>query len=156
MFKPWKGLDTFPLPPLDPIERKHLDDLAEAWNTPFAHQIPVPAERKEVLETTLQSLRRVFSLSNYRPEISRYAAAILWINLIPEEFVQLLEERVPEALLLMAHYCVLLKRLEDMWWVEGKAEKLLETVRAALGDGWERWLQWPINEVIRTDIVNRK
>jgi hypothetical protein len=25
-----------------------------------------------------------------------------------------------------------------------------------LGDGWERWLQWPINEVIRTDIVNRK
>jgi hypothetical protein len=151
VFKPWKELDTFQLAPLDPVERKHLNDLAEAWKTRSACQIPVPLERKEVLEATLQTLQRAFSLSTYTPEISRLAVTISWMTLIPEEFVQLVEERVPEALLLVAHYCVLLKRLENMWWVKGKAENLLQTVRAALGDGWERWLQWPICEVLGTD-----
>lgn len=154
VFKPWIGLDASHPTPLDPVEKKHLDDLAESWNTHSTHQIPVPAERKEVLETTLQTLRRVFSLSTYKPEISELAATISWMALIPEAFVQLIEERVPGALLLIAHYCVLLKRLENMWWVKGKAENLLETVRATLGDGWERWLNWPINEVMGTDIAS--
>jgi hypothetical protein len=154
VFKPWKGHDTFDLPPPDPIETKHLDDLAEACNTRSAHQMPVPEKRKETLEMALRALRRVFSLSNYSPEISRHAATVSWMHLIQEEFVELIEAKVPEALLLVACYCVLLKRLQNMWWLEGKAESLLASVRAALGDGWERWLQWPIYEVFGTDIAS--
>jgi hypothetical protein len=148
---------TFQLTPLDPFERKH------GWMTwprlgrhvPYTRSL-FQQERKEVLEAALQTLRRAFSLSTYKPEISRLAATISWMTLIPEEFVQLVEERVPEALLLVAHYCVLLKRLENLWWVKGKAENLLQTVRAALGDGWERWLQWPIDEVLGIDLASGK
>jgi hypothetical protein len=99
--------------------------------------MPVPEKRKETLEMALRALRRVFSLSNYSPEISRHAATVSWMHLIREEFVELIEAKVPEALLLVACYCVLLKRLQNMWWLEGKAESLLASVRAALGDGWE-------------------
>jgi hypothetical protein len=156
VFSPWKGLDTFQLTPVDPVERKHLNDLAEAWKTHSAYQIPVSPECKEVLETTLQTLRRAFSLSTYKPEISRLAAMVSWMTLIPEEFLQLMEERVPEALLLVAHYSILLKRLENLWWVKGKAENLLQTIRAALGPEWERWLQWPIDEVLGSDLASGK
>ena len=150
LLRPWKGLSASDPTPLPLIEKTHLDALAEMWNTRSAYQPPVPIAQKEILETTLQALRRVFSISNTSAEISRPAATMAWMMLIPVEFVQMTEERVPEALLILAHYCVLLKRMEYLWWVKGRAHNLLQTIRNSLGDEWERWLQWPIDEVTRT------
>jgi hypothetical protein len=149
LLRPWKGLRASDPTPLTLFEKTHLDALAETWNTRSAHQSSVPFAQKEILETTLQTLRRVFSISNTSAEISRPAATIAWMTLIPVEFVQMTEEMVPEALLILAHYCVLLKRMEYLWWVKGKAYNLLQTIRNTLGDRWERWLQWPIDEVTR-------
>jgi len=60
----------------------------------------------------------------------------------------MLEQKIPEALLLVLYYCVALKRLEHLWWVRGKAENLLNTVNAELGMGWERWARWPMEQVL--------
>lgn len=34
-----------------------------------------------------------------------------------------MQQRSPAALVLLAHYCILLKRSGDRWWIEGKAEE---------------------------------
>jgi len=36
--------------------------------------------------------------------------------------------KCPQALVLVAVYCVLLKRIEEFWWIRGKAEKLVSGV----------------------------
>tara|TARA_R110002060_G_scaffold1755_12_gene3300 strand:- start:828 stop:1025 length:198 start_codon:yes stop_codon:yes gene_type:complete len=61
----------------------------------------------------------------------------------------MVESRVPQALVLIAVYCVVLKRAEDLWWIRGKAGSLLGAVRYELGGDrrWERWLEWPTAEV---------
>lgn len=60
----------------------------------------------------------------------------------------MMEQKLPEALLVVLYYCVALKRLDHLWWVKGKAENLLNTVLAELGPGWERWTRWPIDQVL--------
>lgn len=58
------------------------------------------------------------------------------------------EEKVPQALLLVAVYCVLLKRIEEFWWIRGKAEDLLGAVRECLdGTVWEGMMAWCVGEV---------
>jgi hypothetical protein len=47
----------------------------------------------------------------------------------------MLAEKDPEALLIVLHYCVVLKRLGGTWWVTGKAENLLKTILTELGGG---------------------
>lgn len=82
----------------------------------------------------------------------------------------MVEARVPEALVLLAVYCVALKRTgEDsdghgeLWWIEGKGESLLRAVGREMGklgrrggegdvgegrkrarESWERggWEEW--------------
>lgn len=62
----------------------------------------------------------------------------------------MVEERCPQALVPVAVYFILLKRLDDFWWIKGKAENLLAAVKHelhSLGGEWSRWLEWPVGEV---------
>ncbi|KAE9380669.1 hypothetical protein N431DRAFT_498493 [Stipitochalara longipes BDJ] len=150
LFKPFRELDPRGPTPMTLDEKTHLDSLAETWNKRSADQLLIPPEQKHILEETLQILRRIFSLSTANTEFSKHAATISWITMIPDEFVQLIEERVSEAILILAHYCVLLKRLEYMWRVKGKAESLLKAIIDEVGEGWDRWLKWPIDVIMGT------
>jgi len=73
-----------------------------------------------------------------------------WFSTISDEFLKLLEDKLPEALLIAAYYCVALKRAENMWWVSGKPENLLRTVMGELPAEWERWTKWPVDQVLST------
>lgn len=80
----------------------------------------------------------------------KHAGVLAWFSLIPEEFVRLVEASVPEAMLILASYAVVLKRLEYMWWCIGAAERLLAIALNALGpeERWEEYLRWPIEKVL--------
>jgi hypothetical protein len=144
LFSPWKDLDEDRYDPLLENEKRQLGDLAEAWkNSPS-----IPDEKKEILDTTLKSLRRIFSMLTYNLNISKLSVVMSWFSIISEEYLQILEQKMPEAMLLVFYYCVPLKKLEETWWMRGKAENLLNTVRTELGGGWERWTRWPIEQVL--------
>jgi hypothetical protein len=62
----------------------------------------------------------------------------------------MVEERCPQALVIVAVYCVLLKRTGQVWWIKGKAEDLLRVVKSELvRQEWDEWLAWPVEEVER-------
>lgn len=88
----------------------------------------------------------------FHPEVSKLSVVMAWFSWITEEYLKMLEDKIPEALLLVVYYCVALKRAAYMWWVEGKAENLLRTVVVELGEPpgkmWERWLRWPVEQVL--------
>ena len=89
------------------------------------------------------------------PEISKLSSVMAWFSMISEEYLGLLAEKMPEALLIVVFYCVALKKAENMWWVKGNPEILLRTVVAELGPGWERWTKWPIEQVLGNENVGR-
>lgn len=144
-------------------------DTSSAINDDFADVLS--GEDIDALDETLQTLHYVFKLlailqspqknlvsstsSVALPptQISASIAVLSWTTLLPSRFCDMVESRVPQALVLIAVYCVALKRAEDLWWIRGKAESLLGAVRRELSsdERWERWLEWPMAEVHRLE-----
>ena len=102
-----------------------------------------------VYRRTLQLLREAFALP-YSPweAIGVKVAISDWLEKVPREFLDLLGERRPKALVLLAHIACLLKRAERYWYMNGAGERILKSVIALLDQEWIGWIQWPL-EVMR-------
>ncbi|KAF2182926.1 hypothetical protein K469DRAFT_751817 [Zopfia rhizophila CBS 207.26] len=73
--------------------------------------------------------------------------AFVWIHEVTEEFLPLLRVPTQEALAIFAHFCVLLKKLEIHWWMQGWANHLMRRVHEHLDDEHRLWIRWPIEEI---------
>ena len=121
------------------------------FNPQYAHLLTPSAVA--VLEHTLKMLRRVYVVATTNNIIEPQVATLSWPIVIPDAFIEMVQAHNPYALVLLAHYCILLKRNDSRWWIEGKAEELLTKIRTILDrewggeESWAIWLQWPVGEV---------
>lgn len=109
-------------------------------------------QARGVLDHTLHMLRRVFVVVTTNEIIEPQAATLSWPIIIPDAYIEMISNRNPHALVLLAHYTVLLKRNEDRWWIKNKAEELLQKISIELqrlpdAQQWIEWIQWPLGEV---------
>ncbi|KAL3469140.1 hypothetical protein BJX99DRAFT_242010 [Aspergillus californicus] len=107
-------------------------------------------ELTEVYQQAVQSLQSCINVTNannvHHPAIN---GLISWPVLIQLEFSDHLEMRRPEAMVILAHYAVLLHRYRDSWLLGNSGAFIIEEVTRCLGKEWEEWLQWPI-EALRS------
>ncbi|KAI8633220.1 hypothetical protein F5Y19DRAFT_417174 [Xylariaceae sp. FL1651] len=96
-----------------------------------------------------RTLKRCFDLycRNNFPEEERMRAVMTWMIKIPDDFVNLLKSHDSEALCVLAFYCVLLKRLEHFWWIEGWGFHLIERIYSTLDEQHRLWIRWPLEEI---------
>jgi hypothetical protein len=57
----------------------------------------------------------------------------------------------PAALILLAHYCLVLRRLDGCWYFYGGAKELLGSVLKRLDERWRRCVEWPIRDILGVD-----
>jgi len=60
----------------------------------------------------------------------------LWPVTISVDFMNLLREEHPCALVLVAHYTVLLQRIDNEWYFRGRANRPLKTIHRKLDPYW--------------------
>lgn len=75
----------------------------------------------------------------------------LWPMQLTPPFLALLSTSPPHpsALILLAHYCLILRHLDGSWYFLGGAGKLLRSVLARV-DGKTKWkerMEWPVREI---------
>ncbi|KAK3673757.1 hypothetical protein LTR78_006310 [Recurvomyces mirabilis] len=63
-------------------------------------------------------------------------------------FGQLIKRRVPQALIILAYYCVLLDILDSRWWISGWSTRVLRDIMGTLAESWQNWIEWPISSVL--------
>lgn len=151
LFNPWGeiGLGQGWLEPgkddnVSSEDKKALNNLARAWDNEKNSEY-----KKTTLSETLAILKRTFNmLTTETPRISDLSIVMAWFSHLSEDFFKLVEDKTPEALLLIAYYCVTLKRLPSLWWNDGRAENFLETILEELGDEWEEYTRWPIEHIL--------
>lgn len=139
IFDPWVALDPKRPDPLSEEEKLVLDELPHVWQNSES----LSPENKEALEKSISKLRRTYSMLTHNTNISRIAIVLAWFSAVTDEYLRMLERKIPEALLLAIHFCPTLKSLNHLWWMKGKAENLLQTLLDALGEGWDKWTVWP-------------
>jgi hypothetical protein len=66
-----------------------------------------------------------------------------------KDFIPLLRGSEPrqEAVVIYAHFVIMLKKLENQWWLEGWARHLMERVWESLDEEHRQWIRWPIEEL---------
>lgn len=72
-------------------------------------------------------------------------ASFVWPINLPPRFLELLGEKQPQALVILAHYCVLIYwgEVNNTWFMVGWARYMLDTIRASIPDDWHEHLNWP-------------
>ncbi|KFY18830.1 hypothetical protein V493_08315 [Pseudogymnoascus sp. VKM F-4281 (FW-2241)] len=71
----------------------------------------------------------------------------IWPMRISDAYLNLLSQQHPCALILVAHYCILLQRLDSHWYFEGRAKRLLLTIMSCLDRRWHHTVEWPLAEI---------
>ncbi|KAG0649822.1 Orsellinic acid biosynthesis cluster [Hyphodiscus hymeniophilus] len=80
-------------------------------------------------------------------KLTTWDALRIWPLLISVEFMDVLHGWHPGALILLAHYCVLLKTVECHWYFEGRATKLLSTILKRIDARWLCFIRGPLKDV---------
>ncbi|KAK0109946.1 hypothetical protein ONS95_002613 [Cadophora gregata] len=73
-----------------------------------------------------------------------------WPILVPTEYAELVLQRRPEALAILAHYAILLHRYRDSWMIGDGGRYMIEAITRYLGPYWGPWLASP-NEELRAN-----
>jgi len=150
VFEPWMKVSSLGgrdyMPPSDLVEEQKLSALSAAWeNNPLSN---LSSEQITALNRSLFMLKRCFALMHSHHELSGLDVAISFFSTLPEMFEMMLEEKLKEVLIIVAHFCILLKRQEHVSWMRGKGRHLLLTVLGVLGEGWEEFVTWPVQDVL--------
>jgi hypothetical protein len=84
-----------------------------------------------------------FAVAAASPEQPSDALLKIWIHFVSDRYVELLTERQPGSLIILAHYAVLVNRSKSYWFLEGVAEQILKITDAFVPTEWKTWLEWP-------------
>ncbi|KAI1392405.1 uncharacterized protein F4822DRAFT_128590 [Hypoxylon trugodes] len=80
-----------------------------------------------------------------------FVSMMSWPVMIDADFLRLISERVPEALLVLAYYAIPLHLCRDIWVIGEAGQLLIQSVRMHLDEKWHKWLDWP-EEIMNNSI----
>lgn len=70
-----------------------------------------------------------------------------WPVLVKPILFTNLRDRRPMALVALAHYCILLNKVENRWWMNGWPSLLLQSIYSILEPSWREYIRWPLEAV---------
>ncbi|KPM36904.1 hypothetical protein AK830_g9661 [Neonectria ditissima] len=98
-------------------------------------------------KSAAHSLQWAFNIHANLASDNNVHAATAFPTLLTSEFVDALRKHRPEALLVLAHYGVLLHRCRRSWIVGDAGAFLIRLIANYLGNFWQEPMQWPLEEL---------
>lgn len=117
---------------------------------------PDPSSR-ELYKLTIQSLRKAFEINTAVQ--GDPGLVFTWLLMVQGSYVAQLEKKDPMALVILAHYAVLIHSTNGQWWIEGRGAQLFEAIYRILPLEWLPAVELPRKVVTRgcrdgtTDLV---
>ncbi|PYI07753.1 hypothetical protein BO78DRAFT_442669 [Aspergillus sclerotiicarbonarius CBS 121057] len=72
-------------------------------------------------------------------------------SMMPGEFLRLLGEKRPRALVIVAYLFALVKGAEGVWWLKGIPEMEVRGIEGVVGEKWRGVMEWP-GRVVRGEV----
>lgn len=121
---------------------RELDANIRTW-------VPEGSPRLIDLLDTVDALQRTFAVvyEGSQTDENRATGIFVWLYSVKTQYINLVGEGDNEALCILAFFCVLLRRLDFIWWMEGWGLHLIERIYLRLNAKYRLWLRWPIEEV---------
>ncbi|EFQ35800.1 hypothetical protein CGRA01v4_04030 [Colletotrichum graminicola] len=110
----------------------------------------IDADLLRVYNLAIDELRHTMSLALHEGGRNMDIIDIfIWKYFVTDEFLPLLKtpDAKQEAIAIYAHFCIVLKRLESQWWLQGWAMHLISQAWELLDESHKPWIQWPMDEL---------
>jgi hypothetical protein len=105
-------------------------------------------EKRELYAKILEGLRVAFVRLHYLTKESCFHLDLFqWPSLLPARYIELFMDGEPEALVIFAHYAVLLSQESSVWWLQGRAESIISSIYSHLSPHYRRWVEWPMQQI---------
>lgn len=75
------------------------------------------------------------------------ADIFIWLLRVSDQYFGYFQQRTPEAMVIFAYFCVLMKEMEWAWWMQGFSVHTISGIYYILGEEHRCWLQWPMQQV---------
>lgn len=126
-----------------PTQIDHLWMLQHAINDSTANR-----DDRAVYNKEIEQLQQAFNhIQNQSPHQVESSDVFIWLYRASEDYLLLLGQRKPEALAILAYFCVLIKKLDAIWWVKGLGDHLFSQIHNALDELHRLWITWPMREI---------
>ncbi|GFN20334.1 C6 finger domain protein [Aspergillus tubingensis] len=107
-------------------------------------------ELTDIYRQAIESLQSCLKVIEDRSELHVGINAVTtWPILIRIEFAELIEQRRPEAMVILAHYACTLHLFRDIWLFGDSGAFIIREVTGYLGPEWDEWMAWP-NQMLRS------
>ncbi|KAJ5754130.1 uncharacterized protein N7511_008283 [Penicillium nucicola] len=102
-----------------------------------------PTHEKEIYDSAIEHLSNSLEklMTGGEPRIF----AFCWSFRVPGPFLDLMASHQPFALVVLAHYAVILHHLRDMWWMGDWGTRILKEIGDLLEPEWRELISWPID-----------
>ncbi|XDG09223.1 hypothetical protein ABKA04_008838 [Annulohypoxylon sp. FPYF3050] len=111
----------------------------------------------ESQELTRQAYQHAVAVLDWAHKIPHTGAPLVFLASVSRRFVELLENRRPRALAILASYFGLLKCLDSVWWLKGVSRREVMGIISLFDPDDEEWwprLQWPLRiAVYEGDVI---
>jgi Fungal specific transcription factor domain len=106
-----------------------------------------PTELNIYLEA-VDVLAKAFAVvSDASIESSNTSDIFMWMSIVSIDYLSLLRRLRPVALVIFAHYCVMVRCLEWLWWLQGWSRDVISAIYSLLAETHRPWLQWPMEQI---------
>lgn len=95
--------------------------------------------------STIQNLRIAFEKTSLNPGDRELALA--WPIIVEAPYLTLLKMQQPMALIILAHYGVILHGMNDHWWSKGWGIRVIKAVSGRLDAVWQPSVSWAMEKV---------
>lgn len=103
-------------------------------------------------------LARCFATMNRRTNdslVTTWQILGLWPMRVEPEFMTLLYNHHPGALILLAYYCIILKEMEHYWYFQEGARKLMLSILSVLEERWHPCIREPVSLILGKEFVGQ-
>lgn len=134
----------------DRFEERSCSELPEALESRLDQlyllcgENSLDSDGQDALKNAIAELRSCYA-EFYSKRASRceVSVAFVWPVVLQSTFITSLQESKPEALVVLAFYCVVLHHLDGYWWMEGRGRYILNTICLSIDKEWLDWVRWP-------------
>ncbi|PWY90416.1 hypothetical protein BO94DRAFT_555577 [Aspergillus sclerotioniger CBS 115572] len=100
-----------------------------------------------ICNIVIDEMNRPFILCLERNLRLETADVFIWLLRVPHEFLLLLKDYQPLAMVIVGYFCVVLHQLEWMWCMRGWSTHLLSQIYNQLSPAYRAWIRWPIEQI---------
>ncbi len=121
-----------------PLKRTPEQELNEPWDS----------EIQLAYSSTVSYIGGVVrAIAAGDPEPTILRRLVVFPTMVEKTFIELVEKRMPRALVVLAHYFGLLSRCRLLWWVGEAGRREVEAIQKVVGEEWQEAMAWPLEAI---------